>query len=391
MLLSGDMPIWARAIIIAIAIPGVILFLLGIQRIFRHKVLSGIIEGIAGSLLLLIAGFTAMLSVNLNSYDRTINEQIAVKVWFREANIASEGMAKVYFQKDDISVFDRPLEAWQLDIRILEWRGLPALIGINNLCRLQRFSNCYWDANFNKYAVPYSTYNSPKGEEGLDLWTIAKKHPRWIPWVKATYGSTEFMPTVKGAFYDITLDSTGLLVHPSNEIAHKAVAQMTSGRELYFTIARIRRRQGWIKDSLPSLRENPLSFFSDLLLREGQGKTYWNYKKEIEMISIEFSGETKRIIQAYYYCDGVLIFVDEEYRPYVSADRGKEISKESTSREESQIEGNHYYFDNRKIIKWINNGEKEVDIKSQNFWEAESKILKLSDELLSKSKPYPFW
>jgi len=109
------------------------------------------------------------------------------------------------------------------------------------------------------------------------------------------------------------------------------------------------------------------------------------------MISIEFSGETKRIIQAYYYCDGVLIFVDEEYRPYVSADRGKEIGKESTSQEESQIEGNHYYFDNRKIIKWINNGEKEVDIKSQNFWEAESKILKLSDELLSKSKPYPFW
>jgi hypothetical protein len=99
----------------------------------------------------------------------------------------------------------------------------------------------------------------------------------------------------------------------------------------------------------------------------------------------------KAIIQAYYCCDDVLIFVDEEYRPSVSADRGKEISKESTSREESQIEGNHYYFDNRKIIKWINNGEKEVDIKSQKFREAESKILKLSDELLSKSKPYPFW
>ena len=134
MLLPGDIPIWARAIIIVIAIPGVICFLLGIRRVYHRIVLSGSIEGIAGSILLLIALLTAMIGVNLNLYDRVINEQIAAKVWFREPKVDSLGMAKVYFQKDDISIFDSPLEAWQLDIRILEWRGLPALIGIRNLC-----------------------------------------------------------------------------------------------------------------------------------------------------------------------------------------------------------------------------------------------------------------
>jgi hypothetical protein len=65
MLLPGDISIWARIIIIAIAIPGSILFLLGIQRIFRQMILSGILEGTAGFVLLSIAAFGAMLSVNL--------------------------------------------------------------------------------------------------------------------------------------------------------------------------------------------------------------------------------------------------------------------------------------------------------------------------------------
>ncbi len=381
MLLPGDIPLWTRAIIIAIAIPGVIFFLLGIQRIFRHKVLSGIIEGMAGFLLLLIAVFTAMISINLNSYDRVINEQTAVKVWFREKD-SNEGMAKVYFQNDDIHIFDSPLEAWQLDLRILEWRGLPRLIRISNLCRLQRFSNCYWDANLHSGAVPYSTYHGPEGEQGLDIWTIAKKHPHWVPWVKAIYGSTEFMPTVKSALYEITLDGDGLLVRPGNEIARKAVTRMTSGGELYFTIAKIQRRQDWIKDASPSLSMKPINL-SDLSLREGKGKAYWGYKKEIEMIAIEFTEETKRITQEYCYVDEVLISVDEEYRPYVST--------EPLSSEENRTERNHYYFDNRKMIKWIDNTEKEIDIKSQKVKEAEGRILKLSDELLSKSKQFPLW
>ena len=390
MLLPGDIPIWARAIIIVIAIPGVILFLLGIQRVCRHKVLSGTIEGIAGSILLLIALLTAMIGVNLNSYDRTINEQIAAKVWFRETNVDSLGMAKVYFEKRDISIFGSPLEAWQLDVRILEWRGLPALIGIKPLCRLQRFSNCYWDANLRNESVPYSTYHNPEREEGLDLWAIAKKHPDWIPWVRAISGSTEFMPTVKGATYKITLDSPWLLVHPDNEIARKAVDQMTSGRELYLTIARIQRRQKQIDESLPSLPNKPFKL-SDSSLMEGQGKAYWNHKKEIEMVAIEVSEGTKRINQKYYFFYEDLIFVDEKCLPYVSTDESKEIKKESISQKEGRMEGNHYYFDNRKMIKWVDNAKQEIDPKSEKFMKAEGRVLESSDELLSKSKQFPLW
>lgn len=198
------------------------------------------------------------------------------------------------------------------------------------------------------------------------------------------------MPIVQGAVYTVSIDNTGLLVHPGNEIARKAVDQMTSGRELYLTIARIQRRKSWIKESLPSLRNKPIKL-SDSSLREGQGKAYWNHKKEIEMTAIEFSEGTKRVNQRYYYFDEDLICVDEEYRPCVSTDQEKEINKESVSQEESRIERNHYYFENRRMIKWVNNAEKEIDPKSQKFMEAEGRILERSDGLLSKSKQFPLW
>jgi len=391
MLLPGDISIWARIIIIAIAIPGSILFLLGIQRIFRHIILSGILEGTGGLLLLSISVFGVMLSINLNTYSRLMGESTVARVQFNEKGNDSKGFVNVDFQSRSVYLGGFHREAWQLDARILEWQGLLALIGLKTLCRLQRFSDCYWDAGLENNE-PYSAFNSPKEEEGLDLWKIAKKHPYWVPWVRATYGSTEFMPIVHGAVYTVSIDNTGLLVHPDNEIARKAVVQMTFGRELYFTIARIERRHGWIKNALPSLCQRSMGL-SDLPLRGGQGKAYWDYKKDIEMITVEFNDKSGKVIQEYYYWNGTLMFVYEDRRkniPHVSPKKGTEIKNRSLTSQEKQIEENFYYFDNGKMIKWVDKTKKEIDIKGGKFKKAEREIINSSNKLISKFKEMSF-
>lgn len=386
MLLPGDISIWARIIIIAIAIPGSIFFLLGIQHIFRHKVLSGIIEVTSGLVLLSSAVFGVMISINLNTYSPLMGESIVARVQFNEKDKGSKGFVNVDFQSRAVYLGASDREAWQLDARILEWRGLPALIGLTTLCRLQRFSKCYWDAGVENNE-PTSAFNTTKEEQGLDLWSLAKKHPRRIPWVRATYGSTHFMPIVHGGVYTVSIDSTGLVAHPDNEIARTAVAQMTSGRKLFFTIARIERRHGWIKDALPSLNKRSMEL-SDLSLRGGQGKAYWNYKKDIKMITVEFDDKSGRSIQEYYYWNGALICFYEG-RIKDPPKKAREI-KDSLPSGEKQIEENYYYFDNGKMIRWVDKTKKEIDIRSGKFKKTERRIINFSTKLVSKFKEVPF-
>jgi hypothetical protein len=108
-----------------------------------------------------------------------------------------------------------------MDARVLKWRGIAVLIGFDTLYRLDRLSGRYRDITQERTG-PRTVYGLSE-EEGLDLWTIARRYAHWIPWVDALYGSATYMPMVDGASYTVSVSSTGLLARPNNEIARKAI------------------------------------------------------------------------------------------------------------------------------------------------------------------------
>jgi hypothetical protein len=125
--------------------------------------------------------------------------------------------------KNKDAILDLRGDEWQMDARVLKWRGIAILIGFDTLYRLDRLSGRYRDITQER--TEKRTVYSLSEEEGLDLWTIARRYAHWIPWVDALYGSATYMPMVGGASYTVSVSSTGLLARPSNEIARKAVSE----------------------------------------------------------------------------------------------------------------------------------------------------------------------
>ena len=216
-----DKIIWVKVSIIVFAVLGVILFVLGIQRVWRRGVLTGSLEGLVGLLLLAVAALMAAISINLYTYDRLTHESKIAEISFRE--IGPQHFGAIVLFKNNTKILDLRGDEWQIDARVLKWRGMAVLIGFDTLYRLDRLSGRYRDITQERTGL--RTVHSLREEQGLDLWMIGRRYAHWIPWVDAVYGSATYMPMVDGASYTVSISSTGLLARPSNDIARKAIGE----------------------------------------------------------------------------------------------------------------------------------------------------------------------
>ncbi len=216
-----DKVIWVKVAIIVFAALGVILFILGIQRVWRRRIVAGSLEGLVGLLFLAIAALMAAISINLYTYDRLTHESKIAEISFHE--IGPQHFAAAVLFKDKTMILDLRGDEWQIDARVLKWRGIALLIGFDTLYRLDRLSGRYRNITQERTG-PHTVHNLSEGQ-GLDLWMIGRRYAHWIPWVDALYGSATYMPMVAGASYTVAVSSTGLLARPNNEIARKAVAE----------------------------------------------------------------------------------------------------------------------------------------------------------------------
>jgi hypothetical protein len=214
-----DKIIWVKVAIIVFAVLGVILFILGIQRVWRRRVLMGSLEGLVGLLLLAVAALMAAISINLYTYDRLTHESKIAEISFQV--IGPQHFGAVVTLKNKGEILDLRGDEWQIDARVLKWRGMAVLIGFDTLYRLDRLSGRYRDITQERTGL--RTVHSLSEEQGLDLWMIGRRYAHWIPWVDAVYGSATYMPMVDGASYTVSVSSTGLLARPSNDIARKAI------------------------------------------------------------------------------------------------------------------------------------------------------------------------
>jgi len=220
-MLSIDISIWVKVAIACFAFLGIILFIMGIRRIWRGGIIAGSLEGLIGFLLLAVAALMVVISINLYTYDRLTHESKVAEISFQE--IGPQHFGSTLKFKDKIEILDVRGDDWQIDARVLKWRGIAVLFGFDTLYRLDRLSGRYRNIDQERTA-PRTVYGLSEGK-GLDLWLMAKKYKRWIPWVDALYGSATYMPMVDGASYTVLVSFTGLLARPNNDIALKAVSE----------------------------------------------------------------------------------------------------------------------------------------------------------------------
>ncbi len=220
-MLSIDISLWVKGATAFFGFLGIILFIMGIRCIWRRRIVAGSLEGLLGLLLFAIAALIVVLSTNLYTYDRLTHESKAAEISFQEIGPLHFGSTLKF--KNKIQILDLRGDDWQIDARVLKWRGIAALLGFDTLYRLDRLSGRYRDIDQEKTA-PRTVYSLSE-EKGVDLWLMVKKFKGWIPWVDALYGSATYMPMVDGASYTVFVSFTGLLARPSNDIALKAVGE----------------------------------------------------------------------------------------------------------------------------------------------------------------------
>jgi len=208
--------------ITAVAVIGILLAILGFRRLWARGVVFGSLEGLIGLLLLALAALAAAVGLNLRTYDRLTHE-IAVATVSFQAQGDRRFSGVLVPATGRTLVFDMYGDEWQLDARILKWRGIATVLGFDTIYRLDRFGGRYRDATQEREAR--RSVHRLSEEPGLDIWAWTRTYSQWLPWVDAVYGSATFMPMVGGATYRVTVSPTGLLARPVNEVARRAVRQ----------------------------------------------------------------------------------------------------------------------------------------------------------------------
>ena len=187
----------------------------------RRRMVGAAVYGLAGIAALALAGVVALAVVDLSAYERLTAEAPVVEVRFRQQG---EGRyaAELLYPDGASEAFDLAGDEWQLDARVLKWHGFAARLGLEPVFRVERIGGRYRDIEDerNQMRTVFETRRPP----GIDLWRLARRLQRWLPWVDAAYGSATFLPMADGAHFAVSISSTGLLARPLNRAAREAMS-----------------------------------------------------------------------------------------------------------------------------------------------------------------------
>jgi hypothetical protein len=208
------------AIVLLIAIFGLLLLALACQRLFRARFIAATGSGLMGVVLLAVAGLLFVVSLNLHTYNRLTHEQPVAEIVFEARGPQRYRATLAQVPSGEMQMFMLAGDEWQLDARVLKWKGWANLLGLDAQYRLERVSGRYRaiEQERNDERTVYALSENP----GVDLWTLSVDNPRWLPFVDAVYGSATYLPMADGARYEVAITQSGLIARPMNETAKAA-------------------------------------------------------------------------------------------------------------------------------------------------------------------------
>jgi len=210
---------WVSYTAAALGLVALVLFLSGISRCRRRRLVSGLSRSGLGVLLFVAAFGTGSIAVHLYTYQRLTGEQPVADIAFQQIGPQEYTAVLSTPGGDEPMQFLIQGDEWQLDARFLKWEGPAVLAGMDSLVRLERIAGRYDDLDKERNArrSVYPLQNRPP----LDYWQFAHDHPKWIPWVDAVYGSATYMPMGDGARFVVSATQSGLVARPYDQATER--------------------------------------------------------------------------------------------------------------------------------------------------------------------------
>lgn len=183
--------------------------------------LLGFIRGSIGILLFGGALLIVLVAADIYSYRNLAKEHSVGTVSFEK--LGEQHFRARFSDEDGLARhFELHGDQWQLDARMLKWKGPLARWGIHPAYRLDRLSGRYLTLQ-DERDRERSVYQLRESDYGVDIWRTLRGVDNRLPLVDAVYGSATFLPMGDGAVYEVRISYTGLLARPLNQQATSAL------------------------------------------------------------------------------------------------------------------------------------------------------------------------
>ncbi len=207
---------------ILIALIAVYILYKAAKVLWQNSWFVGFCRGVFGLALIGLAAIIGVVAFDLYSYKQVLQEQVVATINFDK--IEDQHYFAVLSDKNGKEQrVELRGDQWQLDARIVKWKGYLATFGLKPAYRLERLSGRYYDIE-QETTEKRTAYKVHPDLYGVDVWQLINKHPDWLPVVDAVYGSATYLPMKNGALFEITLSNTGLVARPVNQVARDAVS-----------------------------------------------------------------------------------------------------------------------------------------------------------------------
>lgn len=198
-----------------------IVFLARTVRCARHgRPLRAAGSCMSGLTSMAISALAVMMLFSYYSYGRLIAEQVVSTIEFRRL-APDVYQARLMRVGEHDQLFELHGDEWQMDARIVNWTPPATIFGMEPIYRLERLSGRFSDIARER-SEP-RTVHALTDSPGIDVWSVARRFPVFLPGVDAYYGTATYVPMLDGARYEISLTRDALIARPANAAAQQAV------------------------------------------------------------------------------------------------------------------------------------------------------------------------
>ena len=195
-----------------------------VHQLKRKHIASGVFWSAQGLMVFMAFILVLMVYSNLHSYQRLTYEAPIADIYLRQLGQQKYQLSLSFSEQDkDQRYFVLLGDQWQLDARILKWKGWANLLGLDSFYQLERVSGRYAEISQASQHLPSVHSLLAVKTRGLDIWGLKQLLKSRAGFVDTLFGQGVYMPMQDGAHFRVSIGQAGLLVRPMNEIAKAAV------------------------------------------------------------------------------------------------------------------------------------------------------------------------
>lgn len=204
---------WATALL------ALLVLFVAVRILFGGRWFLAWLRGTCGLVFLLAAVLVGLVAYDLSRYEPWPADKPLLTLSFHRAgNLYQVDITEGAAQRS----VNLEGDLWQLDARLLQWKGLADLIGLEPGYRLEKLNSRFLAIEQQSQAR-YTQVELTQSLYGVDLWRWLRLGQHDLFMFDAQARRVTYLPMADGAVFNISLTPTGLLAQPMNQAAHQAL------------------------------------------------------------------------------------------------------------------------------------------------------------------------